>query len=236
MRLKMRIVNKGKVASTNDYIKRYIKKGRATALFSKFQTCGKGTKGRSFDSQKGGLYCSILCFYQDLTADRNFEIMVKSSLVVIRSLSKLGLKCGIKWPNDILYENKKICGILIENALLGDKISHSIVGVGINLNNSLPKSLSGSAITAASALGKRVNIKKFKRLFLKNLSKENYSLEEYRENLIILNKNVQILAGTEKFAAKVLDIADDGQLVVMTAKGTKKLAAAEVSLRLEEDR
>lgn len=67
--------------------------------------------------------------------------MANASVAVCRTLENYGLTAEIKWPNDVYVQGKKICGILIENVFSGDRISSSVVGIGVNVNNSLPEEL-----------------------------------------------------------------------------------------------
>lgn len=116
--------------STQEYAREKRAEGQDLIVTAEVQTGGKGTKGRSFESKKGGVYVSKLSFYEKFPAREAFQIMAGAASAVCETLRKLGLDPVIKWPNDIFVNGKKICGILIENVFSGAEISSSIVGIG----------------------------------------------------------------------------------------------------------
>ena len=97
-----------KTDSTNEYIKKYLKKRQDALVRADFQTAGKGTKGRSFISEKGGLYVSKLTFYKNLMVKDAWSIMVDNAMAVVKTLIAFGVEPKIKWPNDIIVNDKKI--------------------------------------------------------------------------------------------------------------------------------
>ena len=107
---KMKTIILKKTSSTNDYVKKYIKGGEDVAVFSYEQTGGKGTKGRSFSSEKGGVYLSVLKFKHALSAANSYRIIADTAVAVVKTLAAFGIDAGIKWPNDVLVDGKKICG------------------------------------------------------------------------------------------------------------------------------
>ena len=142
------------IASTNDCLKEKRAEGIDRIAIAKAQPGGRGTKGRSFSSNVGGLYLSALRFYENLSAKDGFKIMAGAAVAVCKTLKNAGVEPCVKWPNDVHVNGKKICGILIENTLSGDKISSSIVGVGINVSNRLPEELKEIATTLNMETGK----------------------------------------------------------------------------------
>ena len=115
--------------STQDYAKEKRADGVDLVVTAVSQTGGKGTKGRSFSSQTGGVYLSKLTFYEDLAVKNAFKIMIGAAVAVCETLRFYGLKPLIKWPNDIWVNDKKICGILIENAFSGDSVFNAVAQV-----------------------------------------------------------------------------------------------------------
>lgn len=100
-----------------------------------FQTQGRGQRGNKWESGKGeNLTFSILLRPEFLHPSRQFLISQICALGVSRYLNDKGLPAKIKWPNDIYIGDKKICGILIENSISGDKLAVSVAGIGFNLN------------------------------------------------------------------------------------------------------
>lgn len=109
-----------------------------TVWASEYQSAGKGQRGNKWESHAGeNLTFSILFKPQHFAATRQHLISMIGALGVTDFLSDQGVNATIKWPNDIYVEDKKICGMLIENSLSGDKLSYSICGIGLNINQTL---------------------------------------------------------------------------------------------------
>lgn len=100
-----------------------------------YQSEGKGQRGNKWESSRSmNLTFSILVRPVDLQANAQFVVSQIASLAVVEYLAAKGVTAKIKWPNDIYVGDRKICGMLIENFLSGDKLSESIIGIGININ------------------------------------------------------------------------------------------------------
>ena len=152
----MKIIKLNAIDSTNDFLKNMSRNEvveNFTTVVTQSQTKGKGQMGSTWDSEIGkNLIMSILI--KDLLNDIDeiFHLNVAISLAVIQVLEELNIpKISIKWPNDIMSDNKKIAGILIENSFKSDNKIESIVGIGLNVNqkefSNLPKASSLSVIT-----------------------------------------------------------------------------------------
>ncbi len=113
---------------------KYLAEG--TVVITDYQTAGRGQRGNSWEAEPGrNLTFSVLLNPSFLLAKDQFYLTIIVSLAIREFLaSRLACEVKIKWPNDILANNKKLCGILIENTLSGDKIQHSIIGIGLNVN------------------------------------------------------------------------------------------------------
>ena len=144
--------------STNTLMKELLAKGEwregERFLYTAFQTAGRGQAGNGWESEEGkNLLCSIL-----LPPRKNlFEMNVLVSVVVHRFL---GDEYTIKWPNDIYWQDKKVAGILIENAIIGNEVKYSIAGIGLNVNQTEWKSDAPNPVS------------------LKQITRINYDLEE----------------------------------------------------------
>jgi len=109
-----------------------------TVFAARFQTNGRGQKGNAWESAVGeNLTFSILVKPILLNVEDQFLISQVATLGIVNYLRCIGIDAKIKWPNDIYINDKKICGILIEHYLGGDKLSASIIGIGLNLNQKL---------------------------------------------------------------------------------------------------
>jgi BirA family biotin operon repressor/biotin-[acetyl-CoA-carboxylase] ligase len=151
----MNIVKLDAIDSTNDYLKGLLRKHNAedfTVVTAELQTKGKGQRGSTWTSEKGkNIIMSLLVKDFVKGTYSIFDINIVASLAVVNALQSFKIpKLAIKWPNDILSDNKKIGGILVENIFKGDNAIDSIVGIGLNVNQtafeSLPQASSLSLI------------------------------------------------------------------------------------------
>lgn len=126
--------------STNLYLSQLCRReGKALAPFTtvsaEFQLAGKGQRGNSWESAKGkNLLFSFVVYPTSLEARHQFLLSQMVSLAIKEALSRWSDDFTIKWPNDIYWREKKICGILIENDLCGNRIGRCICGIGLNVN------------------------------------------------------------------------------------------------------
>lgn len=155
----MRLIKLNAIDSTNLFLRSlcldtYVED--FTVVVAKHQTKGRGQMGTVWSSQDSkNLTFSVFKRFENLKLEQQFVISMVSSLAVINALKKMKLpKLSVKWPNDILSANKKICGILIENVIKQNKVTGSVVGIGLNVNQvdfySLPQASSVLNITGRS--------------------------------------------------------------------------------------
>jgi BirA family biotin operon repressor/biotin-[acetyl-CoA-carboxylase] ligase len=154
----MRIIKLNATDSTNGYLRRICsKKGIEdyTVVMAKNQTKGRGQMGTVWNSQPSkNLTVSVFKDVSFIDLDSHFFISIVTSLAIIKTLRSFSVpKLSIKWPNDILSEDQKICGILIENVIKQNNLNASIIGIGLNVNQALfkdlPKASSLKLITGA---------------------------------------------------------------------------------------
>lgn len=226
----MKIIELEETDSTNEYLKR-SGGGEDTIVTALRQTAGKGTKGRSFSSAEGGLYVSIMRFYENFPASSAFEIMINSCVAVCKTLEFFGIKPVIRWANDVLVNGRKICGTLIENTFSGKNISRSIVGTGINVNNALPEELWDIAVSMREIAGKNFDLEEVKKVYISNLQK-SFTVADYKNYINWLGTEVTLHTEAEAYSATALDITDEGRLVVNRGGKIIEISSAEVSLRL----
>jgi len=135
----MRIIKLSAIDSTNTYLKRISDKevlDDYTAVTAKYQTQGRGQMGTIWDSERAkNLTCSVFKADSKIPIKHQFYISMITSLAIVKTLQSFNIpKLYVKWPNDILSENKKVCGILIENVIKNTKLECSIIGIGLNVN------------------------------------------------------------------------------------------------------
>lgn len=227
----MRIIELEEIDSTNEYCKR-IDCGEDIIVVAKRQLSGKGTKGRSFVSEEGGLYITIMRHYQNFKAENAFKIMVNSCVAVCKTLEIFGIHPQIRWANDILVDGRKICGTLIENTFSGENVSRSIVGMGININNSIPSNLAEIAVSVAEITGKSTPVEDVFKVLIKNLEKE-YKTEDYKGYMSWLGNRVLVKTADSEKEVTALDITPNGLLKVNSDGKILQISSAEVSLRLK---
>lgn len=147
------------VTSTNDVCRELAQAGApaGTVVIAERQTAGRGRRGRSFFSPDGtGLYMSLLLRPTQAAADASTLTAVTAVGVATALERVIGRSVGIKWVNDLQLDGKKICGILTEGALCGDRLAYACVGIGINLDTpqgGFPTALQDIAGAAAAGQG-----------------------------------------------------------------------------------
>lgn len=225
----MKIELLDEVSSTNDYIKQYLSGGEDIIVSAKRQTGGKGTKGRSFLSEEGGVYLSALTFYRDVPAENAFRVMAHAAVAVCRCAERFGVSPEIKWANDVLVGGKKLAGILIENIFRGKNLHASIVGIGLNAENDLTE-LKDIAVSLTQTAGKRVPVQEAREALIGEIGRES-GFDEYLARVRFLGRTVKITEGGREYFARAEKILDDGRLLVVKDGAERALSAAEVSIR-----
>jgi BirA family biotin operon repressor/biotin-[acetyl-CoA-carboxylase] ligase len=226
----MKIINLKSVDSTNLYCKR-LNSNQDVIVTAQSQTAGRGTKGRSFISDSGGLYISKMTTIKNFDGEKTFRIMIDSCVAVCRTVEKFGLTPVIRWANDVLVNGKKICGTLIENTFNADGSFRSIVGIGLNVNNILPQELIAIATTISKECGKEVSLSLATQTLIENLSK-SYTVDEYRAYINWFGKEITLNFNGQIKQAKAVGVEDDGRLICIIDGKEQKISSAEVSLRL----
>ncbi|MFC1704978.1 biotin--[acetyl-CoA-carboxylase] ligase [Nanoarchaeota archaeon] len=212
------------LSSTNDRAKRYPLN---SVVIADEQTKGKGRFHRNWSSSKGGLYMSIVLDPHDKPGYLTFIAAISVRNAIKKAL---GLKTGLKWPNDILYDGKKLCGILSESIFSG-KNSKMVVGIGLNVNNKIPKSLSQKAISLKSIIKKEINKERLIKVLLKEFEKlyKDYKNKKYpkiRNEWKKLSDTIgrKIKAKTQQgtYIGKAIDVDKDCHLILKLKDDSKK--------------
>lgn len=150
------------VKSTSSYLAEHIDgKAHGTVVTTREQTAGRGQRGNSWEAEPGkNLTFSILLKPKYIKAQQQFYVSEIVSIAIVDVLKKLitNKNVLIKWPNDIYVDNDKICGILIENALMGNSIDRSIAGIGININQRKFLSDAPNPISLFNIIGKETDL------------------------------------------------------------------------------
>ena len=217
--MKFNVVKFDSLPSTNTELKEMALDGAkiGTVLVAKRQSGGRGRLGRSFSSEDGGLYVSILLPFDGRAAGR---LTTCAAVLTARAIERTApISVGIKWVNDLYAGGKKICGILAESVAREDGRC-ALLGIGVNLTNKLPSELSGIATAIFDECGREISPDALLDALLFEFSdfeNINYNeiFDEYRHRCITLGKNIDVIPHDgEKYAAKAIDLLPDGSLLV----------------------
>lgn len=225
----MQIIKLNATESTNSYLRDLYSKQKVvdyTVVLAKKQKKGRGQMGTVWSSQEGkNLTFSVFKGLKGLDIENTFFVSIVTSLAIVKALKALNISnLKIKWPNDILSDNYKICGILIENVIKNNELDSCIIGIGLNVNQmefkDLPKAsslklLTGIHYTLDEVLNEIVN--KMEQYFIK-LRKGNLSdlMKEYESHLFRKNKP-STFTSTEgtMFSGYIKGITNSGKLSVL---------------------
>ena len=184
----MNIIKLDAIDSTNSYLKKIILEKDVsdyTIVTANFQTEGKGQLGYMWESEDSkNLLCSIYKKDLGIKVEDQFVLSMLVSLSIIRTLEKLNLpKLYIKWPNDIMSDNKKICGILVENMVKQNSIKESVIGIGLNVNQDTFKNLP-NATSIKKIKGVAFNIDELLNDLANNIKKQFIDFNQSKIDLI----------------------------------------------------
>ncbi|MBQ6906525.1 MAG: biotin--[Clostridia bacterium] len=231
------------VGSTNDIAKALGREGAPewTVVAAREQTGGRGRMGRTFESPAdNGIYLSVLLRPKISPAD-SVAITTYAAVAVCDVIERFtGVRCEIKWVNDIYMKSKKVCGILTESSIDAEKgeLEFAVLGIGINVSD---KKLSSEVREIAGAIGLEHEsdvknkitaalLTKLKSIYGELMSDRIYG--EYRSRSFLIGKDVTFLRGEETVSAKVVDLERDYSLVVETEDGERiSLNSGEVSVK-----
>lgn len=204
--------------------------GEGVVVIAESQTQGRGRLGRKWISPEGGIWLSIILKpkIQPLYAPR---ITLLAGVSVAKTIRSLGLQAMIKWPNDVLINEKKVCGILTEIEAEMDMIDYCVVGIGIDANvdtESFPEDFRESSTSLKKELGKDINrvefvqklLLEFDALYLK-FQKEEFSsiLEEWRNMSATIGEWVKITTQTRTIYGEAIGVDNEGALILETGEG-----------------
>lgn len=209
----------------------------AVLVLAEVQTKGVGREGRAWSSGAGGLWFTLALPLKNLTLAQVAPFSTVAALQVVEALRAVNnLECNIKWPNDVLYEGKKLAGILL-TTVTRSKIPWMLIGVGANVNNTLPAEL---AATATSIALIRKQSQGRSRLLEGVLTAIHTAWEEFDKTgfgpylkgveakLTGVGKPVHIKVGTKTIEGTLKAVDAQGNLVIESASGSKTVQAGEI--------
>ena len=234
--MEYQIIHIDETDSTNRWLKENGGEA-AMVVVAEYQTAGKGCGTNSWESERGkNLTFSVLIHPTEIPASRQFLISEIVSVALCETLepylkpleSREPLR--IKWPNDIYYGDRKLCGILIENRLQGSTFKDSIIGIGINVNQEVFLSDAPNPVSLRQILGREINRETLLNEFLQRF-KETFLCEaetvstKYRSLLYRKDGFYEYEDAKGRFQAKVLNVLNDGHLVLLDTEGTARIYA-----------
>ncbi len=236
-------------ASTNKVLKKMAAENapEGTVVISEMQSAGRGRRGKAWSSVPNmGIWMSIL-LRPNLHPSAVQTLTLAASVAVIRALEPLEIeRMGIKWPNDILINGRKVCGILTELSAEAERVDWVILGIGLNVNHIKPD-FPNDIASIATSLRMNVNenteldrsviaaniineIENVYRCFIEKGS--SWVVEEWKKRNITLGKSIKIINQQGSFNAEALDITAEGKLIVKDDDDKiHEMLSGEISIR-----
>jgi len=204
-----------------------------TIIVSNIQTHGTGRYSRSWFSPLGGLWFSIILRPNNICIPIQ-KLNLISGLTIVKTLNRLyKINAFLKWPNDVIIQDKKISGVITESNYLGNKLDYVVLGIGINVNfeiNSLPTSIQSTSTTLQTELNKKVNLIKLLTELLNELALSYLNLSapnpiiipEWKLLIDTLNQKVIISLNGVDYTGTATDVFEDGSLQLTLLDGSHK--------------
>ena len=198
-----------------------------TTVIAGRQSSGRGRLQREWISETGGLYFTMV-LRPDLPPIFSFKVSFLASLTLASLLRDVfDIDARVKWPNDILVDERKISGMLAEMEADSDRIIYINIGLGINVNND-PSHIEPAATSLKNILGRSVSKKDIFSRFLSAFEQRmqntafDHVIEEWKKYTVTLNRDVRVVTSHEVFEGMAVDVDDSGALVLKTADGSLK--------------
>ncbi len=233
------------MGSTNTRAMQLAEEGapHGTIVVTDRQESGRGRRGKKWEAPAGSSIMMTLLLRPQINPNNASMLTLVAAMAVAKAIEdETGLHVGIKWPNDIVVNRKKVCGILTEMSAQIDYVNHIVIGIGINVQiDMFPDELADIATSLYLESGKKVNraalIEKvcefFEEYYEKFISTEDLTLivNEYNAYMVNLNQSVRVLDPKEPFEGKARGITARGELLVDTWESRRLVSSGEVSVR-----
>ncbi len=233
-----------RIDSTNRYLLGLGEKGfpEGTVAVADEQTAGRGRFGRRWEGEPlSSLLFSVLLRPVFLKRDEIFIITFGAGLAVAEALEKVArVKPELKWPNDVLLDGKKVCGILLESNFEGDNLKSLVLGAGLNVNQpDFPAELKEKATSLFLATQRKFDreelfsgiLTQFSLVYETLKAGDLYSvMRRWRERSAMFGKTVELSIGDRKVRGILDQVTDEGEVLVRTSEGAQRFTAGEISL------
>ena len=228
----IRHIHLPEIDSTNKYARAILSETPITLISTDYQTAGRGQRGNSWESQAGkNLLFTLSVSPVGIPATQQFAVCELISIAICDILKSYTEDIHIKWPNDIYYQDRKLCGILIEHDVEGSHLLRTIIGVGLNVNQTHFASDAPNPVSLHQILGHEVEresllhaiAEHFSELFKqysssmldRNAMHNRYTSLLYRRGIPSTYKDAQ-----GEFIATLRDVRPDGSLILEDQQGT----------------
>jgi BirA family biotin operon repressor/biotin-[acetyl-CoA-carboxylase] ligase len=246
MKIPKKILRFEKLPSTNEYARKIAREGEeeGTLILAETQTRGKGRIGRRWFSPPGGIYFSLILRPPVSLSICPFLSIVGGVAVAKGIKGVCGIEVKLKWPNDILINEEKVGGILIETEGIKERVNFVVLGIGINVNirkDDLPKRTIWPATSIMGEINRRINCEDLIKRILIELEK-NYSdfvegkilsiLKEWQGMDIFFGREIIVREGERKIEGEGMGIDKDGAYKVrLKDKTIRRVVAGDITLR-----
>ena len=207
------------IDSTNDYLKNsYPLLDNFTFVSADYQTNGRGRNDRVWESEDNKNLLFSLLIKDEKLIDKGSFLSLMMAVSISKAIEQYGIKnVSIKWPNDIIVNDKKLCGILLE----GQIPNYIVIGVGLNVNQIVfPNDLRRPATSIRNELNEDIDINLLKKQLYKKISEDFYKtnkeqyLSYFNEHNYLLNKRVRVRINEQDFIGEVVGVNEDFLLQV----------------------
>lgn len=218
--------------STNLYLRELADKDEIkdfTLVRADYQTAGRGQRGNSWEAEEGkNLLFSFLVRPSFLLARDQFLLSQITSLSIKEELDNYAEGFSIKWPNDIYWNDKKICGMLIENDLSGMYISQSIAGIGININQELFSSSTPNPVSLKQITGQDYDkeeilqkiLCRYYRYYQELVKGDTDNITDSYQQALFRKEGMHLYSDEDgEFLARITEVEPDGHFVLQDESG-----------------
>ena len=233
-----------KIDSTNSYLLKLGDEGfpEGTVVAADEQLNGRGRFGRKWEAEPvSNLLFSVLLRPNFLDRDEVFILTFAAAVAVAEALEDAALvQPELKWPNDVLLDGKKVCGILLESSFDSDDLDHVVLGIGLNVNQkTFPPEISNRATSLSSFTGKEFERDEILFTILSRLSaiyevlrtRDFHSvMKRWRDRSKMFGKTIRVRLADKTFEGICDEVADDGSIVVQTSAGAQKFTSGEITI------
>ena len=237
---KYNIIKISDVDSTNDYMlslhsEKVFREG--LVIISDHQINGRGQMGNIWESEKGKNLIISLLIEPNIIIDNQFDISKIAAFSLIDVLLNLGIKCKIKWPNDILVSNQKVSGILTHNIISKNIITHSVIGIGLNINQTIFDNYSPNATSLKTVMEKEFNVNDIMDLLLISFQnrigayRSGKSLVSEYLNMLYMKDRIAVFESKySRFNGIIRGVSDSGLLIIETDNAIKEFSLSEIKM------